>query len=241
MREKPGVEGLAGTFRVVGVFAQEPPHGGAELGFVGCWIGNCHLPRIGLLPSLGQMRRNWQAVVIFCMAAPLLGAAEGGKGFAWSPPKVDRSIFNRDLGMLDAERDEYATNLATVAANAIAAAKASPASLADARRMLALALQLSPRNKKAVVLNFQLSKGVLPEKTEGNYSPQVFARLILSRGQLLEKQGGAENETLARYFIQLAAEMDPKNEDAVYASEVQRLDLGSVDWSAITDVVEEKP
>ncbi|MES2439208.1 MAG: hypothetical protein V4584_09070 [Verrucomicrobiota bacterium] len=137
--------------------------------------------------------------------------------------------------MLDSERDEYATNLATVASNHIATAKASPASLADGRKMLALALQLSPRNKRAVVVNFQLSKGILPEIVESNYSPPVFARLILTRGQLLAKQGGSENQKLARYFIQLAAELDPKNEDAVYASEVQRLDHGAVNWAAVTD------
>ncbi len=204
-------------------------------------MGNCHLPSLVVFPSLCLMRRIWQVAAIFGMAGPLAGAAEGGKGFSWSPPKVERSVFNRDLGMLDAERDEYATNLAVVAGNTVAEAKATPASLADARKMLALALQLSPRNKKAVVLNFQLAKGVLPERAEGNYSPEVFARLILSRGQLLEKQGGVENEALARYFIQLAAELDPKNEDAVYASEVQRLDLGAVDWLLITDSRDEKP
>jgi hypothetical protein len=49
------------------------------------------------------------------------------------------------------------------------------------------------------------------------------------------KQDGAENQKLARYFIQLASDLDPKNEDAVYASELQRLDKGPVDWNAITD------
>ena len=167
--------------------------------------------------------------------APVLGAEEPVKSFPWAAPKVVTSVFTQDLGMLDSEREEYATNLATIASNHLAATKASPASLADARRMLALALQLSPRNKKAVVVNFQLSKGVLPEITESNYGPPVFARLILTRGQLLAKQGGEENQKLARYFIQLAAELDPKNEDAVYASKVQRLDHGGVDWSPVTD------
>ncbi len=172
--------------------------------------------------------------------ASFSGAAEPAKTFPWDPPKVVASVFTKDLGMLDSERDDYATNLAAIASNHLAAAKASPASLADARRMLALALQLSPRNKRAVVVNFQLTKGVLPELTESNYSPPVFARLILTRGQLLAKQGGEENHKLARYFFQLAAELDPKNEDAVYASEVQRLDHGALDWSAVTDPVGKK-
>jgi hypothetical protein len=136
--------------------------------------------------------------------------------------------------MRGSEREEYATNLATIAVNQVAAAKASAESLAESRRMIALALHLSPRNKRAVVINFQLAKGIMPEAVEGNYSPQVFARLILTRGQLLEKQGGDENKLLARYFIQLAANLDPKNEDAVYASELLRLDQGELDWAPIT-------
>lgn len=170
-----------------------------------------------------------------------LRADEAGRAFVWDPPKVVESVFTQDVGMLDSERDEYATNLAVFASNSVVAAKASVASLADARRILALALQLSPRNKRAVVVSFQLSKGLLPAVVEGNYSPQVLARLLLTRGQLLTKEGGAENKRLARYFIQLAAEMDPKNEDAVYASEVQRLDHGALDWSPVTDSAEKLP
>ncbi len=187
------------------------------------------------------MMRFWQVAAIFCATVSFLDAEDSRKSFAWDSPKVVASVFTADLGMLDSEREEYATNLATQASNQVAVAKASPASLADARRMLALALQLSPRNKRAVVVNFQLSKGVLPELADSNYSPPVLARLILTRGQLLLKQGGDENQRLGQFFIQLAAEMDPKNEDAVYASEVQRLDHGAVDWASITDPAEKIP
>ena len=152
-----------------------------------------------------------------------------------------QSVFTHDLGMLDSEREEYATNLAGLAVNQIVTAKATPAALADGRRMIALALHLSPRNKRALVANFQLSKGVLPDVSETAYSPQVFARLLLARGQLLEKQGGDENRSLARMFVQLAAGMDPKNEDAIYVSEVQRLDHGDIDWSVITDAPAKNP
>lgn len=183
----------------------------------------------------------WQAATIFFLGAGLIPAAEAPKTFTWNPPKVAKSMFTPDLGMLDSEREEYATNLASHAANQVVATKASPQSLEDARRMLALALHLSPRNKRAIVVNFQLSKGLLPEGAAANYSPQVFARLLLSRGQLLEKQGGDENKRLARLFVQLAAAMDPKNEDAVYVSEVHRLDHGVVDWSTITNGPEKSP
>lgn len=177
----------------------------------------------------------WQVAVWLCVTVSLLRAEEPGPAFVWDPPKVAASVFSPDVGMLDSERDEYATNLAVYASNSVVAAKASDESLKAARRVLSLALQLSPRNKRAVVVNFQLAKGILPEIIESNYSPQVLARLLLTRGQLLEKQGGGENKRLARFFIQLAAEIDPKNEDAVYASEVQRLDHGALDWSLVTD------
>ena len=181
------------------------------------------------------MMAIWQVATIIFLSVAWVHAAEAPKAFAWNPPKVAQSLFTPDLGMLDAEREEYATNLATHAANQVSAAKASPQSLADARRILALALHLSPRNKRALVVNFQLGHGLLPEGSTGNYSAQVLARLLLSRGQLLDKQGGEENQRLARIFIELAAGIDPKNEDAVYASEVHRLDHGAVDWSLLTD------
>lgn len=137
--------------------------------------------------------------------------------------------------MLDTEREEYATNLASVAVYRIASDKASPQSLAEARRLLALAMHLSPRNKRAIVVNYQLGKGMLPEVIERDYTPQVFARLLLTRGQLLAKDEAAQNQQLARIFIHLSAVLDPKNEDAIYASEVDRLDHGVIDWSPITD------
>lgn len=178
------------------------------------------------------MKGIWQAATgLWLGVASVHG--DGKPAFAVETPKVAKSMFSPDLGMLDSERDEYATNLATYAASQFAADKGGGKSADDARRFLGLALHLSPRNKKAIVVGFQLSKGIIPEATEGQYTPQAFSRLLLTRGQLLEKQGGAENKKLARYFIQLAAELDPRNEDAVYASEVHRLDQGDIDWSAV--------
>ncbi len=183
------------------------------------------------------MKGILQAMAFFYFGLTMLDAAEALKPFGWEMPKITKSLFSNDLGMLDPEREEYATNLAHFAASQITSSKATATSLTEGRRVLALALHLSPRNKRALVVNFQLSKNILPEVVQGSYSPQVLARLLLTRGELLEKQGGTENKQLARYFIRLAASMDPKNEDAVYASEIQRLDHGDVDWAIITDPV----
>lgn len=180
----------------------------------------------------------WQFPMIAMIALAPLRAAEEPE-FAWEPLQIKGSIFSRELMMLDSERDEYATNLAAYAANTIAKEGASMASVKQGRRILALALHLSPRNKQAIVTQFQLAKGIVPEKTDGDYSPQVLARLLLTRGQILLQQQEGENRNLARYLIQLAAEIDPRNEDAVYASELIRLDTGMVDWTPLTDGVKE--
>ncbi len=185
------------------------------------------------------MRGLWQAAAFLATAIACSGAEN--KGFAWEPPRSEAGVYTADLGMLDAERDEYATNMASYASNQVITAQASPDSLKAARRLLGLALQISPRNKRAVVVCFQLAKGVMPEAQPGEYGAQAFARLLLSRGQLLAKQGGDQNLRLARCFIQLAAEIDPKNEDAVYAAEIQRLDHGELDWTSVTDAPAKKP
>jgi hypothetical protein len=182
-----------------------------------------------------------QTALIISLGMASASVADEPKAFQWDAPKIAQSMFTPALGMLDSERDEYATNLAQCAANRVEAQKAAPAALAEARRMLALAQHLSPRNKKVLVSGFQLSKGVIPEVTQEGYSPQAFARLLHMRGQMLEKQGGAENEKLARMFIQLAATMDPRNEDAVYASEVHRLDHGEIDWPSVIDPAGKPP
>ncbi len=187
------------------------------------------------------MKGIWQAATLLSLGLAMAHAAEETKKFVWHAPKITQSVFTPELGMLDAEREEYATNLANHAASQVIAAKAAPASLEEARRMLALALHLSPRNKRALVVGFQLSRGMMPELAEGNYSPQAFARLLFSRSQILDKQGGAQNTQLSRMFVQVAAAMDPRNEDVVYASEVHRLDHGDFDWSAITDPKPKNP
>ncbi|MEN9990414.1 MAG: hypothetical protein RLZZ224_116 [Verrucomicrobiota bacterium] len=154
----------------------------------------------------------------------------------YQAPVVGAGIFSDQLAMMDQEREEYALNLANYAANHLVAQKASAESLEQTRRLLALSLHLSPRNRKAVVMNFQLGKGILPQKVEGDYSSEVLARLLLTRGQLLVKQAAEEDQLLGRCFIEIAAEMDPRNEDAVYAAELLRLDQKKVDWKSITDV-----
>ena len=38
-------------------------------------------------------------------------------------------------------------------------------------------------------------------------------------------------------FVELAAHIDPRNEDAVFEYENQRIDEGEIDWSLLTNAV----
>ena len=177
--------------------------------------------------------RMWQVVIGAFFFCPLVMAEE--KKIDYKAPVVGAGIFTDKLGMMDKEREEYAINIANYSGNKIVEAKASPESLAQARRLLALSLHLSSRNRKAVVMNYQLEKGILPQKVEGDYSSEVLARLLLTRGQLLIKQPAEEDVLLGRCFIEVAAEMDAHNDDAVYASELLRMDNKKINWSMFTD------
>jgi len=175
-------------------------------------------------------------LLLFCWHGTIVHAAEGPAKFVWTSPKVGAGLFDDKLGMLDREREEYATNLANHAAAKVVEGKASPASLAEARKLLALAMHLCARDRKALVVNFQLGKGMIPTVDQTNYGAEVLARLLLTRAQLLGKQGGPQNQFLARCFVELSAQLDPRNEDAIYAYELQRIDHGDVDWKMLTDV-----
>lgn len=177
----------------------------------------------------------WQGIIGLLLLCVGLSAADE-KRIEYQSPVVGAGLFSDKLGMMDKEREEYAINLATYAGNQIAEAKGAPSSLAQARRLLALSLHLAPRNRKAVVMNYQLERGILPQKIEGDYSAEVLARLLLTRGQLLMKQSCEEDVLLGRCFIEVAAEMDARNEDAVYAAELLRLDNNKVAWDKLTDV-----
>jgi len=182
-------------------------------------------------------------VVTLLSVSTICGQSEDSPtAFAYQSPIVEKVIFD-DSVMLAQERHNYATNLAAYAANLVSVKKASKESLESARRILALALHLERRNKQAVVINFQLRVGVIPEIKKGDYNPRTFARLLMTRAKLLLKSNN-DNESdrlLARCFIELAAHIDPRNEDAVFEYENQRIDSGDLDWRVLTDAGRDKP
>lgn len=143
----------------------------------------------------------------------------------------------RDISMLAQERDEYATNLTKLALLTVHDTIDKPKELAKnmltIQREIALALNLSPRNRLSVITNHQLGRGLLPPKPDLDYSSDVFARLLLTRGRLLKSEKNEADQLAGRFFVELSSLLDPKNEDAIYEYEMQKLDGEAVDWSLL--------
>ena len=193
----------------------------------------------GMLCLLQKMNRFTNGLALtMLLVLGCAGVASGAQSELkgrYTEPRINLRMFGEDLSMVNNERDEYATNLAAYAVKVILESSGDQESLDGARRLLGLALHLAPRNNKCVVINAQLKRGILPKKVIADYDFHVFARLLLTRGQLLERQKAGVNRQLARYFIELSASIDPRNEDAVYEAEIRRIDHGNIDWGQITD------
>ncbi len=191
--------------------------------------------RSGTMTEMNRTLQGLLSCAIFAtIAIPVLAATPELKG-KYQEPKINQRLFGQDLSMVNNERDEYASNLAAYAVKIIQTSKGEQESLDVARQVMGLALHLSPRNKKCLVANAQLKRGIMPAKVIADYDSDVFASLLLTRGQLLEKQDGGTNILLARYLIALSANIDPRNEDAIYEAEIRRIDHGEISWKALTD------
>ena len=159
---------------------------------------------------------------------------------AWGQDKekdgivLKRGMFSRELGMLDAERDEYASYLAAQAANQLAGDEDKVAQV-KATRLLALARTLSPRNKRTQVVMAQAQQGGKPKPVEHAYTPAALAQLLLTRGKLLVDEKDAESHWLGRAFVEMAAGLDPKNQQAVKERENMVFDFGVLDWGVLRE------
>lgn len=206
---------------------------------------NCHLRIVRSAKTIQPIPMFKQATALLLFSGALVFAQTEKEGeeakIDYKPPVVEKVIFDESITMLDQERHEYSSNLAIYAANQLISKKASPQSLESARRILALALHLERRNRQALVVNFQLKQGVMPEIKKGDYNPRTFSRLLLARAKLLLRDDNERERLLAHCFVELAAIIDPRNEDAVFAYENQRIDVGDIDWRLLTDAVKDKP
>lgn len=184
------------------------------------------------------MTRCWkQALFAFAMTLSVSSEVsvtdDTSIKFVYEVLELKKSVFG-EFSMLMQERDDYATTITHLALLRAHAAPENEENMGGVRRLISLALHLSPRNRSAVVANHQLGQGLLPEKKEVEYSATVFARLLLTRGRLLKEQKNGSDDLVGRYFVELSAQLDPRNEDAVYESELQKIDDEKADWSLLS-------
>lgn len=149
-------------------------------------------------------------------------------------PNVVKSQFSEELGMLNREREEYARNIAIYAGNRVSTEERKGHSLKIARRLIGFSLHLSPRNSTAVTLDLRLKEGVVPAAVQSEYSDAAFAGLMIERGKSLFQQGGTENAMLGCCLVELAALMDPENQEVLKVSELQRIQNGAISWKIFT-------
>jgi hypothetical protein len=151
----------------------------------------------------------------------------------YTEPEVKEARFDKDtVNLLKVDRDKLASSVAAYVVNSIMA-DADAIALDAARRLLGFALHLSPRNRDAVIANFQFKKGLPRKKIQPEYSPVTLAEVLQSRATFLIKNGGELNVALAGYMLSVAVQVDSTNETAIYELEMYRKDIGSIDWSSL--------
>jgi len=224
--------GLSGSYGV-GEIAKKSLHLSSEFRF-----GACFLLHVGESIAVSRILRQACLFVVFTTFASgqeTVPKQDRPAAFEFEAPVIRESIFKDDLGLVDRERDEYASAIATFVANYVVSREADKASLEFARKALGLALHLSSRNKSAMVTKFQLSKGILPRKSDPEYSPKTLAGLFVTRAETLFEQKGEKSA-----LIELAVTMDPHNEDSIYAYELQKIDYGKLNWGPFTEAPKPK-
>ncbi|MCP4847530.1 MAG: hypothetical protein GY899_06245 [Verrucomicrobiaceae bacterium] len=154
---------------------------------------------------------------------------EGG----YDEPIVTKALFaGEEVAILAVDRDKLATNIAAFVVNSIKP-DGKAAELDVATRLIGLALHLNPRNRIAVVANFQFKKGLSPKKVDPDYSPVTLAEVLQNRAVLLARRGGDINLMLAGYLLAAAVDIDPMNESAIYELEMYRKAVAEIDWTPI--------
>lgn len=186
----------------------------------------------------------WIVGSFFALATSAqMGVAGDKASGAYRQVRIERSVFTGEaVGMLEQEKRSLAQQIAVHVVNELAyrVVKGEGGAARLVERMISLALNLDPRNRTAVVTNVQLGRGVLPEKVEADYSPEVLSQLMVTRAKLLGRTGDSANMVLAGFLFEIAVEIYPRNEDAIYEHEMFRLDSGEVDWGLLVTGAEGK-
>ncbi len=145
---------------------------------------------------------------------------------AFAKPKVPAALFTHEkTALLAPECERIASFLAKHAAERFTPGilRGDRAAMREGRLLLTVSLHLAPLNAAAVHCADAWSEGRAPRLPAAGENLRVFSGFMLRAAQRQEGEPGSAREVLGRVLIRLAADLDPKNEDAIYASEMQDL------------------
>ena len=148
-------------------------------------------------------------------------------------PIVKEALFNtEDVDLLATDRHKIASSIASFTVNKFKD-KLDAKGVKVAPRLIALALNLDPRNRHAAIANFQFKNEILRKNSKPEYSAITLAQVLQSRAQLLIKSGNKLNVLLAGYMLSAAVEIDSSNENAVNGLKMYQKDIGKIDWGLL--------
>lgn len=179
------------------------------------------------------------AVLLLLAASAIAQAPPGigeGERVRYRAASIEESLFTADkVGMLELECKDIAESLAGVAMERFEKRRhewtKKEAVLAE--KIVVLARHLDPRCKIATEMDKAFASGAAVESRWEKKRVVVLVETLVLRAKLLRATGKADDVRLAACFLDVAAEIDPKNENAIYAFEIFRRDVGSVNWDVV--------
>ncbi|HWB05953.1 MAG TPA: hypothetical protein VG796_23225 [Verrucomicrobiales bacterium] len=142
-------------------------------------------------------------------------------------PNVPAALFTPEkTALLEPECERIASFLARYAAEKYTAGvlRGEATAVSQGRLFLTISLHLQPLNASAVHCTTRWIDGKEPSLPAPGDNLRVFSGFLLSAAKRQADKSTPAREALGRILTRLAADLDPGNEDAVYASEIQDRD-----------------
>lgn len=180
-----------------------------------------------LLPALAAGFLPVAALGIPGPEAPPAVLPKGPEKRVFVRPKVRVALFTHEkTALLEPECERIAAFLARYAAAKLTddVLNGNAAAQAKGRLLLTISQHLQPLNAPAVHCGLRWLDGKRPSLPPPDEDVRTFSNFLLSAAKRQSDNPTPARDVLARILIRLAADLDPENEPAVYASEIQDRD-----------------
>lgn len=153
----------------------------------------------------------------------------------FAPEKLQRTLFpNPDLSVTEEEKSQIADLMVEFVRYRLredkGISKLNGMALAKA---LGLALALDPKHKQSLILSFQLNRGTIPDLSKAPDSIQNQAAKVLIAVENLGNSKKPDDRKLSGFLLDTLAEIDPKNEDAVFKFVMLKQEGKAARWPSL--------